>query len=138
MHCNNYQNVGFCANDRVGAGNIPGACPRRENFSKKSRKSAPPSPPSHSPPHPMLGDASRSKCGNCQKWSSKSCQNSYEMVSGQCAGDGIIGADDDGRNCRYCSWDSVFGCNGNNERQGTTQYVGKDDDGAKIYACYHN
>lgn len=27
MHCNNYSNVGFCANDRVGAENIPGACP---------------------------------------------------------------------------------------------------------------
>lgn len=43
--CQNNTNI-WCANDRVGAGNIPGACPRKENYEHKQKMKSSSSPSS--------------------------------------------------------------------------------------------
>ena len=43
--CQNNTNI-WCANDRVGAGNILGACPRKENYEHKQKMKSSSSPSS--------------------------------------------------------------------------------------------
>ena len=90
--CQNNTKI-WCANDRVGAGNIPGACPRRENYE--------PAPsPSHSAPHPMLGHKFKGTCyddckgaSNGDWWAKGGCtdySNNENKKCGGCVGDANV------------------------------------------------
>jgi hypothetical protein len=104
---NSYHRNIWCANDAVGAGNIPGACPRKENYEHKQKMKSSSSPSSDTCTGTTTVDGTQYNVTiyNCTDSAAASCDCDDDNLN-ECAQQ-CLTADGPGTEGNlYCDWNT--------------------------------